>query len=190
MSSQIENTIEPLINAVSEDLLLKTLEKEIVKQDNFFLKLPKTFKKENTFYLSIFYQGSRIRSRTISNCPNDNNKFSKVVSLRHQRICDFYLSSMNTKVVEIQTGYISNKKPYMLIRIGNMMFIVSNSNEVLVEIFSFILATFFASLKALSEISESGHFFDLDEESKKYPYGANYLIRVKDMTNGKNRGHM
>lgn len=184
------NTIELLIKAISEDLSLKILAKEVNRQEDIFTRLPKTFKGQDAFYLSVFYNNKTIRSRTVSNCHKDNDKFSKTESRMHQKIYANHLLNMKQESVAVQDGFMGAEKPYMLIRVGHVVFIVSSSNSIVVEIFSFILSTFFVYLKALFEVSESGHLCNLENSASNYRHGLSYIKRVKDSAEGRYRGHM
>jgi len=186
MSTQIEETVEQILSAISEDLLINTLIKEVAICG--LSGVPKSFKGEHVFYISVYHKNKQLRSRSISNSPKDNNLFSEEIDLEHQKIFEQIIFKKDYNIAHDFPGEF-NGKPYLGISIGDTVFIVSNSNKIVVEIFTFIIATFFVTFKALLLIKEYGQIHDLLKLKGHYPYGLSYLKKAHYVAFGQLGGH-
>ena len=184
-NKQIEKTIEQILSAISEDLLFSTLEKEVA---SYGMDLPRSFKGDHIFYVTVYYKNKQLRSRTASNSPKENDIFDEDINTEHLKLFEKIKGQISVSGVNDFSGSFKKNNPYLALRVGEVFFIISNSNPIVVEIFAFIITTFFVMFKALLLIKEYGQIHDL-LKLEKYSYGMSYLKKANSVAFGQLGGH-
>ncbi len=165
---QREKQVRTILSSISEELLILTYQKITDKNTVDF---PIKIKKECTFYLTIFYQGSKIRSHSISNVESENRIGSKELEALHFKMSEDLINSKEAQ--DFRTS--KHDKTFLFsIKIGHTVINISNSNQNSVELFAFIFAAQFLLLKHTILVKEWGTWKDLMTLAKKASSGVSY----------------
>lgn len=185
MTTQIKQ-IEAIFGSISENLLLLTYQKVAAQHPDIF---PTAAKKEYTFYVTVYYKGEKIRSRSVSSTPVENNYRNEMRDAQHLDLLNQLEKIKNADTIAGLTK-TKGKVHFFSLRIGHAALIVSNSNKHSVQLFTFILAAQFVLLKNSLLIKEWGTWSDLYSYAKKTGGYPDYYVRtVQGIAFGELGGH-
>ena len=169
--------IDTAISSINEESIFTTLGK-IVKG-----------KISSDFYITVYHGDKRIRSRSLSNNKNLNNQKNQLIEKYHQKLKDEIGITQDNLIEGI--NYSEEIKIYG-IKIGKVIFIVSNSDLLMCKIFTHIICVNFILQKSSLLIKEGPNFSKYHQFVKSNVKNIEiieYIKNVSDLSFGKIGNH-
>ena len=146
-----EKEIARILYHIPEDFLTEAYQKVVSESGKI---LSAKVKNKTSFYITIFYKGKLIKSRTISTVQNDNGKTIEEKEEEHKKFfTDFSSQTKSPEYFE--------KDTICALKFGEVVFIVQNHNIEASRIFVFVLAYALNSFKSILRNKEPGSLKDL-----------------------------
>ncbi len=152
--------IQSLIGAISEEVLASIFQK---LPTSINVDVPTKF----DFYVSIFYKGELLRSRTL-NYKREVAKNDTIES-KHREFYRSHGSANERHPVYFYTRKGSRGRHVAMLRVGDFVIIASDENKIAVHLCCTVIMTMFLLLKSAALMKEWGCFLDLKEYFAAHP---------------------